>query len=125
MVNGRLGGVDVAAAGEGFFGNGEDDVVVRVGGVDDGQFVAAIVLGVVARAADFEAHLAFDLDEVGDELAAEEEEQAGVDEGEADFGALEFKAFDVRGEEVTRRTGPMSQPPGKTGMRRWLPGGVQ
>ncbi len=112
---GQFGRADDAAPGEERFGDGDDAVFVGVGHVDDGQFVLAAVFGVRFGAADFEAHLAFGLEDFGDELAGKEEDQAGVNHDDAGAPALEFEALDVGGEKVQEQDQPDEPAAGENG----------
>ncbi len=80
------------ALGQQRFRDGHHAVFVRVGGVDDRQFILARAFGVILGVADFDAHLAFDLENLRQELPAQQQNQAGVNEDDPDFLARETES---------------------------------
>ena len=83
-----------------FFGDGHDFVVLGVGGIDDHQFVGAKILGVIPGLSFGQPHRAFGGEGVGQQLADQQEDDAEVDEQDADFFLRQLETRGVGSQQV-------------------------
>ena len=103
---GQPGGTDFPAAGQNRFRDGKHFVASRIGDVNQRQLMLTAVFAVIGRAADGQAHHAFDLELFGEELAGQQENQPGVNQQDADSLPGEVKSLDMRRQQIEQQRQP-------------------
>src|ERR1041385_7581524 len=82
-------------------GNRGDGIELRVGAlVDDCQFGSTSALRVIFALAFLNAHVALDLEKLGEKLADQKQDQAEMGEENADFLFAQFEALDMGRDKV-------------------------
>ncbi len=81
-------------------GHGGDLVGLRIREIDHREFHARAVFRVVLGFALLEAHVAGDGEQIGGEAAGEHDDEAEVDELDAEFAPGPTEAADVRGDQI-------------------------
>ena len=82
---------------ENLLGNGHDGVLVGVRHVDDRQFAEAAAFRIILRIAFLDRHVALHLEELGEQLPDQEEDQPGMNDENAEFLFAQLKALNVGG----------------------------
>ena len=92
--------LDDTAVGQHGLGDGDHLVEIRVRGVEDGELVGPVALGVVLRLALVEAQVALHLEYAGEQLAQQQEDEPEVREQDAGLPPFQLEAVGVGGDEV-------------------------
>ena len=100
----RTGDLDVLVGNEERLGYRVDLVVVGVGRVDDRQLPLSRALDVVDGLAFLDRQLCLDLEEAGDELADEEDDEPQVHDPESELAEAEVQPLQLRRDRFSSRT---------------------
>ena len=95
--------LDDLASGQQGFRDGDDEVFVRIGGINEYQFGTTIVFRVGTGLSFIEADLAFNRKDAGKETSCKEKEDAEVGEENAGFSPTETEAYRLRRDEVDEK----------------------
>ena len=96
----QVGRGDAGTVAQAALRNGDVFLASRVGAVDEGEFDAERVFGIVAGLAFVEGHLGFPRHETGEKFAQQDHDDAEVDEHDAGFAPAQLEAGEMGGDQI-------------------------